>query len=96
MSECQNRIVAAATLMGGIVFVGTRHMDLIMLGQMRAAWPGGTPKGYRSGQIQGFIDNFGKFHNRVEALAIATAAGQINVVRPKTHPTYELFSEDLY
>lgn len=45
---------------------------------------------------QGFIDQWGKFMNREEALAVATAAGQINVRRPKTFPETELFSEDLY
>jgi hypothetical protein len=45
---------------------------------------------------QGFIDQFGVFMNRTEALAVATAAGQINLRRPKTQPEDMLFSEDLY
>ncbi|ARK07913.1 hypothetical protein phiA829_093 [Aeromonas phage phiA8-29] len=45
---------------------------------------------------QGFIDQWGKFMNREEALAVATAAGQINARRPKTFPETKLFSEDLY
>lgn len=45
---------------------------------------------------QGFIDQFGVFMDRFEALAVATAAGQINTRRPKTEPLDRLFSEDLY
>jgi hypothetical protein len=96
MSEVHTRIVAAATLMGGIVFVGARHYDAVMTAQMKAVWPDKPPEGYRSGQIQGFIDNFGVFHDRYDSLAIAAAAGQLNLVRPKTDPADRLFSEDLY
>lgn len=55
-------------------------------------------KGIRSAKppIQGFVDQWGVFMNRADALDVATAAGQIDVRRPKTPPSYKLFSEDLY
>ena len=45
---------------------------------------------------QGFIDQYGVFMTREEALKVATEAGQINVRRWKTSPAHLLFSEDLY
>ena len=48
------------------------------------------------GDDQGFIDQWGEYFTREEALVIATHAGQINKVRPKSGPADELFSEDLY
>lgn len=45
---------------------------------------------------QGFIDQWGDYHNRKDALIIATHAGQINTVRKKGFPEDTLFSEDLY
>jgi len=50
---------------------------------------------FRKG-TQGFIDQFGVFMDRFEALQVATDAGQLNVTRAKTHPVDRLFSEDLY
>lgn len=98
------QIVAAANKMfyfiGGVqhevIICGHRHYDEIMLSQIRAIRAGGIDL-RRSGQIQGFVDNRGKFHDRKDALAIASEAGQINRVRLKLSPDYdELFSEDLY
>ena len=45
------------------------------------------------GEEQGFIDKFGKFHDRSAALKIAKEANQL--IR-KTPPKNQLFSEDLY
>jgi len=44
---------------------------------------------------QGFVDQFGIFYSREEALVVATVAGQL-VGRTKTQPESQLFSEDLY
>lgn len=78
-----------------LIICGHRHFDMIMHSQLDAIKNSGM-KIERRGHIQGFIDNRGAFHDRTAALAIATAAGQINRVRLKSPPYDELFSEDLY
>lgn len=50
----------------------------------------------RSTEIQGFVDQYGVFMDRFEALQVAKDAGQLNIARPKTSPEDRLFSEDLY
>jgi hypothetical protein len=45
---------------------------------------------------QGFLTDEGKFVGRQEALKIASSAGQVGVLRPKTSPAYILFSEDIW
>lgn len=89
--EDELRIVAAANRYeDGFLVVGVRHCDNIMLAQAKAA-------GRKLVKTeQGFIDNRKQFHDRKSALKIAEAAGQLNVVRPKTTPLGVLFSEDLY
>jgi len=98
----QKRIVCAAckfTLEYGNeeIVLGARHYDKRMhatLDIVHQSWEEARWKPEEI--IQGFIDQFGDFHDRKEALAIAEAAGQIGVYRPKTAPKDELFSEDLY
>ncbi len=78
-----------------VIICGHRHFDRVMHSQLDMIKKGGINLD-RSSHIQGFIDNRGEFHDREAALAIATAAGQINRVRLKSPPYDELFSEDLY
>lgn len=86
-------IVAAANkLKCGLIVVGARHFDKIMINQLKAA---GKLKEGRTSE-QGFIDNRYNFLTREEALLIAKAADQLNVHRKKTWPKHMLFSEDLY
>lgn len=75
-----------------LIICGPRHLDSTMHRVISEI------KGIRSAviQVQGFVDQWGVFMNRTEALEVATAAGQIDVRRPKGAPTYKLFSEDLY
>lgn len=47
------------------------------------------------GEDQGFIDQFGDYHNRKDALVIATHARQLEG-RVKTGGEDQLYSEDLY
>ena len=50
-----------------------------------------------STEIQGFVDQFGDFHDRREALVIAIRHNQIRVEGKSGNPNSdELFSEDLY
>lgn len=73
-----------------VVLIGVRHWDGHMRAQAEACK-------YNLEDVhfeQGFIDNSGVFMDRKEALAVAMAAGQLNVHRSKTDPETELFSED--
>ena len=46
---------------------------------------------------EGFLDNYGTFHNRTSAMLIATSAGQLNRKAGDNHyQGPELFSEDLW
>ena len=98
MNRLQRRVVCAANKynckLGGIpmVFVGVRHYCPVMRQNME-------PHKYfinRESEVQGFIDQFGVFMDRKEALEVAKEAWQLNVARIKTWPDDELFSEDLY
>lgn len=95
--EHHQRIVAAACKYDDLIIVGARHYDAIMVAQLRAI-PVDSPYRTmsRSLVVQGFIDNYGVFLDRVQALEVAIAAGQINHVTQKTSPERLLFSEDLY
>lgn len=90
-------VVCAACKYEDLIIAGARHFDSVMHSQLRALANAGISK-EKLGKppIQGFIDQFGKFMDRVEALEVAEKAGQLNTRRSKTNPTTELFSEDLY
>lgn len=90
-------VVCAACQYGDVIIAGARHYDGVMRSQLMAYpkdHPVRTMK--RSLVVQGFIDQYGVFMTREEALVVAKEAGQINVRREKTFPEDELFSEDLY
>lgn len=90
-------VVCAACRYGTLVIAGARHYDKVMQSQLTYIQEDSLYDFEESGRAeQGFIDQFGVFMDRKEALAVATAAGQINVRRSKTFPEDELFSEDLY
>lgn len=86
-------VVCAANKYGDLIVAGARHHDKVMNSQLRA-----IPKEDRkqSKCVQGFIDQYGTFMDRKEALTVAVEAGQINSRTTKTFPTDRLFSEDLY
>ena len=74
------------------MLVGPRHFDGTMVAQYERYFKEGeAPE--ESESVQGFIDQWGVFMDRFEALAVATAANQVLV---KTYPSNQLFSEDLY
>ena len=73
---------------------GPRHFDQTMHRSLERFPP--ETLAAAENAVQGFVDQFGTFMTREEALEIATAAGQLNVRRPKSHPLTRLFSEDLY
>ena len=75
-----------------VVVTGARHYDQLMNPIVKSL----NLRERAVREIQGFLDQHGKFYDRREALVIATEAGQINTRRPKSRPLDRLFSEDLY
>lgn len=82
-------IVCAANRKDGTIFCGARHCDKIMAAQAEAA--GMT----LTASEQGFINQFGEFRTRKEALAIVVANGQRFDAKRNGSKT-RLFSEGLY
>lgn len=79
-------VCAAIKLHEGTIICGARHHDPIMNRVLRIIGNSGRP-------AQGFIDQWGNFLTREEALRIAHKNGQ---VLEEGHSKTELFSEDLY
>lgn len=99
----KRRIVCAACLVvrsgdqEQVLLVGPRHWDQIM--HTQATLMGLTRFGVRNfvHEEQGFVDQWGTFFDRREALAIASRAGQLDGrVKSGNPDSDELFSEDLY
>lgn len=98
--KLQRRIVCAANRfelkVGGFIVVpGARHYSPDMASVIDLIEDQLSTR-FVAGEEQGFIDQWGEYHNRQDALVIATHAGQINTVREKGAPYDTLFSEDLY
>ena len=74
---------------GGGIICGPRHFDSIMGNQIR----NNAYKGWSDAE-QGFVDQYGTFIDRKEALIIAKKKNQ--VVRKVGGDSEELFSENLY
>ena len=89
MTEHKQIIVCAANRhKSGVIFCGARHCDNIMRAQANAA-------GVRLQESeQGFIDNFGEFLTRQEALVVAKSSGQHLMLEHCTGD--KLFSEGIY
>lgn len=78
------------------IITGARHFDMIMHNQlaMYNAFNNAPNKKWE----QGFIDQFGKFHNRKEAMQIVKNGKQRFMFDAERNgnPADELFSEGLY
>lgn len=87
----QQVVVCAACRNGDIIIAGARHFDKVMRSQivaMGVSW---------AGCEEGFIDQFGDFLTREEAMIIAIAAGQkVDVKRGCGGDKEVLYSEGLY
>lgn len=101
MSDTQRRVVCAANQYdivdpidgwGKVIITGIRHYCPLMRQNLKS-WVDLID---RSSEEQGFVDQYGVFMDRFEALMVAQDAGQLNICRPKTSPENRLFSEDLY
>ena len=94
----QQVVVCAACINqdSGLIICGARHWDSVMskvLKTLRAE--GSTLRSYDF--EQGFIDQWGTFLTRKEAMVIAKAAGQdIDIERGCGGSTTTLYSEGLY
>ncbi len=90
-------VVCPANRYGDIIVLGARHGDSVMSKQLiRLRDTGVIANTHAQGRDQGFIDQWGVYMDRFEALAVATAAGQIGRYRPKHSGADWLCSEDLY
>jgi hypothetical protein len=74
---------------GTIILVGARHWDGLMRSQANLLNIRG------GGEEQGFVDQFGSFLTRKEALAIVKSNGQ-PFNQSRNSATDELYSEGLY
>lgn len=93
--ELKPWIVCAAcwNFESGTMLAGARHFDMVMVSQLEAmdeCLLAAINKQWE----QGFIDQFGTFYTREEALKIAKENGQFK--RRGEAPAHLLFSEDLY
>ena len=92
----QQVVVCAACKRGDTIIAGARHFDKVMISQIKAIE--GELKGGGGAQwTEGFIDQFGDFLTREEAMKIAIAAGQkVDIERGCGGNPHTLFSEGLY
>lgn len=90
MSRPQQVVVCAANRIDGIIICGARHWDKIMC---RVADRLGI-KGGR--EEQGFINQFGEFLTREEAMEVVKASGQPFNIERNGGSDKELYSEGLY
>lgn len=88
----KRRIVCAAVrVKDGTIFAGVRHYSPDMRLMMTLTGYAGRKL---AGAEDGFIDQWGCFHNRQDAFHIALRNGQYRPYPPYTFGT--LYSEDLY
>jgi len=87
----QQVVVCAACKMGEHIVLGARHFDSRMREQMDR-----TSCNWKLSE-QGFIDQFGEFLTRQEAMKVAIAAGQkVDIERGCGGDKDTLYSEGLY
>ena len=88
-------VVCAACRFNGVILCGARHFDNVMLSQIDHMVEGTKPSKPDEHWEQGFIDQFGDFLTREEAMAIVKENGQpFNIERNRGDTV--LFSEGLY
>ena len=86
-------VVCAAIKKGDTIVAGARHYDKVMHSQLIAMNESMT---YGLNWKEGFIDQFGDFLTREEAMIIAQRAGQEINYRGCGGSTSTLYSEGLY
>ena len=93
MTKSNNRIICAAIKTGNVIIPGIRHCDIGM-GRLIEACNLTHIK--PSEWTQGFIDRYGKFHDRYEAMIIARANDQFIHFGRNGGDETKLYSEGLY
>ncbi len=90
LTKPQQIIVCAANRVGDLIICGARHCDPIMRAQAAAA-------GVRlTASEQGFINQFGEFLTRREAMDIVLENGQPFDAQRNSGNGRDLYSEGLY
>lgn len=97
MNEIRPWIVCAANRnrANKYIVLGVRHWDNIMWKQI-SIFCDTTSKGTSQDWEQGFIDQFGKFHNRQDAMKIVKMSGQSFNAERNNGAGEDLYSEGLY
>ena len=83
------KIVCAANRVDDVILCGARHWDNVMRSQADKMYLSTTKA------EQGFIDQFGNWYDRVEALTLVKLSGQ-PFHADRNGSTTKLFSEGLY
>ena len=88
------RIVCAACRHDGVIVVGIRHLDSLMCNTIKLMYPNEKPSSIfiKFAHEEGFVNQFGNYLTRKEALIIAKRMNQIY----RETGDDELFSENLY
>jgi len=94
--EIKPRIVCAAIKYENYIIAGARHFDGIMHKAIDILLGTGWTKPKVSDWQQGFIDQWGKFYNRKEAMQIVKASGQPFDAERNSGNGQDLYSEGLY
>lgn len=89
-------IVCAACKFGDFVATGPRHFDDTMFNQSEAYYNSINGEREYSKWEQGFIDQFGNFYNREEAMKIVKENGQPFDIERNGQQDHTLYSEGLY
>jgi len=90
-------IVCAANKHGEMIITGARHFDNIMSKVIKAIWPVQEERQKVCGEMeQGFIDQWGNFYTREEAMHLIINTGQSFDVRSNGGTRTALYSEGLY
>ena len=103
MTECtssyqvKRKIVCAANLYKGVLLLGVRHFDPIMHYDIMRLGLAGAFTAYKQYEhAQGFIDQYGVFCDRVEAMQIIKDSGQPFDIQRTGGSDTELYSEGIH
>ncbi len=89
-------IVCAACRYGDELFLGPRHWDQTMLAQKKQARNGDNYRSTQHDFTQGFIDQWGRFYTREQAMEAVKESSQPFNAERNSGNGKELYSEGLY
>lgn len=102
MTDCttsypvKRKIVCSANLYHGVLLVGVRHFDPIMQCTIKRFGLEFKIDGHKYEHEQGFVDQYGVFCDRVEAMQIVKDSGQPFDIKRNGGSDAELFSEGIH